>query len=132
MIEEWKDIPNYINYEVSNTGKVRSKKKEVRCRGDKYRTLTEKVLKPIVKMYGEYKDHPRLLVNLYYDTGLYKTKQVSRLVAESFIEGYSKYLLVLHNDNDTYNNNVNNLRVGTYSDNNKQAWDDGRQRVKRI
>ena len=132
MIEEWKDIPGYINYEVSNTGKVRSKKKEVKCRGDKYRTLTEKVLKPIVKMYGEYKDHPRLLVNLYYDTGLYKTKQVSRLVAQSFIDGYSDDLLVLHNDNDTYNNNANNLRIGTYSDNNKQAWDDGRQKVKRI
>ena len=128
-MEQWRDIKGYEGkYQVSNYGKVKAVEKMVRCSCDKYRKLKEKELKPIIKLYGLYKDHERLMVNLYYDTGLYKTKQISRLVAESFIEGYSEDLLVLHNDNDTRNNHYTNLRIGTYSDNNKQAWDDGRQR----
>ena len=131
-MEKWRDIKGYEGkYQISNYGKVKSLEKIVRCSSGKYRKLKEKELKPIVKLYGLYKDHERLMVNLYYDTGLYKTKQISRLVAESFIEGYTEDLLVLHNDNQTFNNHYTNLRIGTYSDNNKQAWDDGRQK-KRI
>jgi hypothetical protein len=127
-MEEWKDIKGYEGkYQVSNYGKVKALEKMVRCSSDKYRKLKEKELKPIIKIYGLYKDHERLMVNLYHDTGLYKTKQISRLVAQSFIEGYSEDLLVLHNDNNSLNNHYTNLRIGTYSDNNKQAWDDGRQ-----
>ena len=131
-MEQWKDIKGYEGkYQVSNYGKVKAVEKMIKCAYGKHRKLKEKKLKPIIKLYGLYKDHERLMVNLYYDTGLYKTKQISRLVAESFIPGYTEELLVLHNDNDTHNNHYKNLRIGTYSDNNKQAWDDGRQK-KRI
>lgn len=127
MIEKWQTIIGFDNYEVSDFGKVRTKEKFVKCSGGKVRKLKSKELKPIVKFYGQKKEHPRLLVNLYYDTGRYKSKQISRLVARHFIKSYSEELLVLHNDNDTFNNNVNNLRMGTYKDNNQQAWDDNRQ-----
>lgn len=126
-MEEWKDIKGYEGmYQVSNYGRVKSCSRLIKCGYNKKRLLKEKIMVLNIKMYGEDKDHPRLMVNLYYSTGKFKTKQVSRLVMEHFGE-YDENLLVLHNDNDTFNNNIDNLRMGTYSDNNKQAWDDGRQ-----
>lgn len=128
MIEEWKDIKGYEGkYQVSNLGRVKSVPKKVKCSGQKYRMLKEKILKQIVKVQGYGKKQERLHVNLYYDTGKYKTMQVSRIVAREFLEDFDENLLVLHNDNNTFNNSVSNLRIGTHSDNNKQAWDDGRQ-----
>jgi hypothetical protein len=126
-MEEWKDIKGYEGkYQVSNYGRVKSCSRPVNCSSNKTRMLKEKIMVLNIKMYGLDKDHPRLMVNLYYTTGKFKTKQVSRLVMEHF-GGYDENLLVLHNDNDTFNNHISNLRMGTYSDNNKQAWDDGRQ-----
>jgi hypothetical protein len=128
---EWRRFRN-TNYFVSNTGLVKSESKYVNCSLGRQRLLKERILKPIVKYYGLRKDHPRLLINLYYDTGKYKSVQISRMIAECFMDDFKEDLLVLHNDNDTYNNDVSNLRVGTYSDNNKQAWDDNRQPRKKI
>ena len=49
-----------------------------------------------------------------------KTKQVSRLVAEAHIPNIESKPLVLHKDDDTQNNHVDNLYWGTYQDN----WND--------
>lgn len=128
MTEEWRDIKGYEGrYQVSNLGRVKTLKKQVDCGYSKKRTLKEKILKPIVKTHGYGKGQERVHVNLYYDSDKYKTMQVSRLVAKAFFEDFDEKLLVLHIDNDTHNNRLSNLKMGTYSENNQQAWDQGRQ-----
>ena len=83
----WKPIKEYeLLYEISNTGKVRSKIKELK----------------------------QLLVGKYYVVSLCKngkSKQyyVHRLVAQHFLDNLDNLPQVNHKDENTYNNNVNNL-----------------------
>ena len=91
-MEIWKDIKGYEGlYEVSNLGRVKSKRK---------------ILKPI---NGEY-----LKVGLSKN-GIQKTLYVHRLVAETFL-GKSN-LQVNHKDEDKHNNNIENLEFVTHKEN---------------
>ncbi len=88
--EEWRSIDEYINYQVSNIGRVR-------------RADTGKILKP------------KILKNGYYQVGLYKDgKQkpfyTHRLVASEFIDNPNNKPYVDHVDNVRSNNSINNLR----------------------
>ena len=44
-------------------------------------------------------------------------QQIHRLVAEAFLPNPDNLAVVMHMDDNPLNNNVNNLRWGTYSDN---------------
>lgn len=108
---EWRDIEGFEGlYEVSNTGLVRAKDREIKIR-DFYR----KVKGGIRKLYDD--RHGYLLVDLY--TGNVRTKcKVHRLVLEAFspvpnCEG----LDVNHIDGDKKNNNLSNLEWCTRRDN---------------
>lgn len=91
-MEIWKDIKGYEGlYEVSNLGRVKSKRK---------------ILKPI---NGEY-----LKVGLSKN-GIQKTLYIHRLVAETFL-GKSN-LQVNHKDEDKHNNNIENLEFVTHREN---------------
>lgn len=91
-MEIWKGIKGYEGlYEVSNLGRVKSKRK---------------ILKPI---NGEY-----LKVALSKD-GVQKTLYIHRLVAQTFI-GESK-LQVNHKDENKHNNDINNLEFVTHKEN---------------
>lgn len=100
MIQEWKVIKDFPNYEVSNLGQVRNIK-------------TGRTLKPYVNLGGG---------KGYYKVRLtsapYQTKQffVHRLVAEAFIpKEKEEYTDVNHIDEDRLNNNVDNLQWCTRS-----------------
>lgn len=69
-------------------------------------------------------------VDLYYKGKRYKWL-VHRLVAESFISNPENHPIVLHLDSVRMNCNVNNLKWGTYSENNKQAVAEGSMKVPR-
>lgn len=102
MNEEWKDIPNYEGlYQVSNLGRVRSKRR---------------ILKPYVTKRG------------YCRVGLTrnsKTKHymVHKLVMHSFIG--EKYMPIDHIDCDKTNNKLENLEYVTTRENCIRAWKKG-------
>ena len=56
-----------------------------------------------------------------------KNELVHRLVAKTFIPNPDNLPIVMHLDNDTYNNHISNLRWGSQSDNMQQAFSEGRK-----
>lgn len=102
--EMWRDIEGYGgNYQVSNYGRIKSKKK-------------------ILKTF--------LSTNGYYRVRLYSNKKgreykVHRLVAKAFIENIDNKPIVNHKDGNKLNNNANNLEWCTQAENIKHALKSG-------
>ncbi len=88
--EEWRSIDEYINYQVSNIGRVRN-------------ANTGRILKPKIMKNGYH------MIGLYKD-GKQKYFLIHRLVAQEFIDNSNNKLCVDHIDNDPSNNCINNLR----------------------
>lgn len=91
--EIWKQIDGYCNYEVSNTGKVRSVN---------YRNT------------GRIKELKPRLQNGYYTVALYKNGKshnysIHRLVAEAFIPNTDNLPFINHKSEIKTENNVENL-----------------------
>lgn len=104
--EIWKQISGTRNYEVSNTGKVRTTNYN--------RTGETKEVTPYVHPGKGYVE-----VSLCID-GKIKRISMHKLVAEHFIDNPNKYRNVMHRDNDKSNNTVENL-----------FWSDSRDNMKR-
>lgn len=90
----WKEITNYPNYKVSNTGEVKSLNYN--------HTKEEKVLSPLMLKSG-YK-----MVVLVNNSGR-KHFLIHRLVAEAFIPNPNNLPQVNHKDENRINNRVDNL-----------------------
>jgi hypothetical protein len=99
MAEEYRPIPNYPNYEVSNLGNVRQK-------------LKNKILKGSPDKAGY------LRVSLC-DDSIVKVTKIHRIVAEVFLENPDNKNQVDHINNDKNDNSVNNLRWCTSQENNR-------------
>lgn len=100
--EVWKNIENYDEtYQVSNTGKVKNKKKET-------------VLQPFDDGSGYMK------VTLYTN-GFGKDFLLHRIVAQAFIFNSENKSYVNHLDGNKKNNNVNNLQWVTSAENLKKT-----------
>lgn len=95
--EIWKNIPNYEGYQVSNLGRIKSLKTNI-------------IRKIQINRRGY--QHVKLNKN-----GQYKLLRVHRLVAQAFIPNPHNYEDVDHIDENQQNNNVNNLRWCTHSQN---------------
>jgi len=115
--EEWRTIPNYNNYEVSNMGRVRSLTREISQLGHMQiykRIMKGKILKPR-KQNGGY-----LVVWLSKD-GTSHAVTVHRLVASCFLskcEGCD----INHKDGDKTNNCLSNLEYVSRSENIKHSY----------
>lgn len=93
MIEIYKPIQGFPNYQVSNLGNIKS---------INYRhTNKEKVLNPSLR-------NSYYSVQLYNENGL-KRCNIHRLVAEAFIPNPNNLLQVNHKDENKLNNCVGNL-----------------------
>ncbi|CAL6032896.1 putative_intron encoded HNH endonuclease [Hexamita inflata] len=90
LIEEYRDIDGYPNYEVSNLGQVRNK-------------TTGRILKQRNRCNGY------LAVNLCQNK-IKKTYYIHQLVSKAFIENPDNYSEIDHCDGVKSNNNVWNLR----------------------
>lgn len=102
-MKEWRTIPGWENYEVSDMGNVRSKDRVSHRRGIQCR-LTGKILKPKTEKDG-YKN-----VTLYNGTRTsHKKFPIHRLVAMAFIPNPNEYKYVNHKDEDKGNNVKENL-----------------------
>ena len=109
MKEIWKTINEYPNYQVSNTGKVKSIERKVK-KWNGYRTVRERILNPINnKGYQQ--------VTLCRD-GKIKPMLVHRLVVQAFLPNPYNLPEVNHLDEDKTNNNVENLEWCTREYNN--------------
>ena len=103
IIEEWRQIPDFSGYEISNLGRVRSIRHSL--------FGSPKLLSP-AKNQGGY-----IFVNLYKDSKRHVFK-IHRLVAITFI-GLPTLLnsIVHHKDGDKTNNKLNNLEWSNTSAN---------------
>lgn len=111
MSELWKDIEGYeTHYEVSSHGRIRSKERDVPCKGGK----TRRVKSALRKLFLNRKGYQ--IVTLSLD-GVLKTFSVHQLVAQAFIPGFIKGTEINHVDGDKTNNHVNNIEVSNPSHN---------------
>jgi len=100
MSEEYIDIKGFEGfYKINKNGDVFSVKKN-------------KILKPQLNTTGYY------YVNLYKECKL-KSSTIHRLIALHFIDNPENLPIIDHIDRNRTNNNIENLRWCTYSDNQK-------------
>ena len=110
-VEQWKPVNGYEGiYEVSSHGRVRSLDRTVTYSGGRVRRYKGKVRRTPLNQNG----YPR--VNLSRQ-GKDQTRYVHSLVAETFIGSRPEGMEVCHNDGDSTNNHLDNLRYDTSSDN---------------
>lgn len=118
--EEWKDIKGYEGlYQVSNLGRVKSLKRRVDIKGNRYRNT-----KDIIR--GQKVSRGYLVINLAKD-GKKHFYSVHRLVAQAFISNPNNYPCINHKDETRTNNTVNNLEWCTAKYNN--AYGSHQERV---
>lgn len=98
----WIQVPNYLNYEVSDKGEIRN-------------VNTGRILKLKPNERGYY------YTNLSNESK-YKTFRIHRLVAELFIPNPENKPEVNHKDGDKSNNSVDNLEWVTRRENKQHAY----------
>jgi hypothetical protein len=114
-MEIWKKIEAFDGYEVSNLGRVRRWHRWQSKDGIVRFTM----LKPNKLNKKNY-----WLIRLSKDGKQYG-RMIHRLVADAFLPNPQNYPLVMHLDDNGFNNNVKNLKWGTVSQNTKSAWEAG-------
>ena len=111
-MNEWIDIIGYEGlYKINKIGDV-------------YSVRLGRLIKPSISNKG------------YKYVDLYKNNKrerflIHRLVALHFVPNPNKYPIVLHKDNIKLNTDSDNLKWGTYSENNAQAIRDGLNTIPR-
>ena len=113
MNEEWKDIIGYDEcYQVSNFGRVKSLRRDVKNSASGQRIVSEKILKHGATPEGY------LFVNLSKENKQ-KNCKVSHLVWDHFGSKSrdGRRLQVDHIDSDIRNNHINNLQILSQRDN---------------
>ncbi len=112
-MEVWKSIPGFSDYEVSDSGLIRSKDRIKIYKNGRTIHYTMKL-----KLLRVHPDNGFLMTDLIDDKGVRKTVYPHKAVAQAFIENKftRKKKVVIHIDGNYNNNNVSNLKWSTYSE----------------
>ena len=102
-MEQWKSIPGFLAYDVSNMGNIR---------GWSFRRCLRK--KPYIRKLNKQNKH--LQIDLWINGRKY-TKSVHRLVLMAFVGPCPENMECCHNDGNGENNHVENLRWDTQQEN---------------
>lgn len=119
-MEIWKKIPGWeTSYEVSSIGRVKSISRNRKNKSGGFSIIKERILKPSPRrMYlGVVLQYENIKVNAY----------IHRLVAISFLNNEFNDICVLHKDDNTFNNNLSNLKWGSHTDNMNDKLNKNRQ-----
>lgn len=116
IIEIWKDIEDYPNYQISNFGRVKGKERYVNTIGGAKRKIKDKIIKPTLDSRGYY------VVSLYNEKGKSNPKSIHRLVCETFLENKNNYPVINHINGIKIDNRLENLEFCTQSHNIKEAY----------
>lgn len=118
MKEIWKDIPNFENYKISNTGRIIAKARYSKWRNkNSYTYNKEKELKLTYDKDGYLK------TALRDDLGKRHYFRVHRLVCITFLKNPNNYPVVNHKDGVKSNNHLNNLEWCSISQNTQHGFD---------
>lgn len=117
MIEIWKEIKGYENYNISNVGNVMSKGRKVRyihaVTGEEhFRNTKDKILKVVTNNKNGYE-----YINLSDSLKGVSTFSIHRLVAINFVDNENNKPCVNHIDGIKTNNVVSNLEWCTHKEN---------------
>lgn len=109
--EQWKIIPGYGGfYEASDQGRIRSVDRIALTKTGKTRHYRGRVRKPYIERYAS--------VNLARD-GDHKTNLVHHLILKAFVGPCPEGMECLHENGDSIDNRLENIRWGTPAENGK-------------
>lgn len=125
VMEEWRDIPGYEKlYQASNLGRIRTAEgKTTSSAKFERRVWKQRIMKQKYHARGN-TDKKDARVCLWKD-GKEKTHLVSRLVAQTWCDGYMPNLTVNHIDGNPMNNRADNLEWVTIKDNVRKGFETG-------
>ena len=122
--EIWKDIPGYEGiYQASTFGNIRTAEGKITS-NKRYavRRWKQRILKPKSPKSDGYRGDLR--VSLWKD-GISKDFLVARLVAMTWVQGYSDGMTVNHIDGNYLNNRIDNLEWVSLRDNIRKGFETG-------
>ncbi len=124
MSTEWKTIPGYSDYEISNAGEIRSIE-----RTKKYKSGRVIELKSKTKKLRKHPVNGFLMTDLIDDKGKRNTVYPHKALALAFIKNNfpRKQKIVIHIDGDISNNNIENLRWSSYSESIRIGFETGKR-----
>ena len=118
----WKTITGYPDYEVSDTGQVRSKSRKTRWAHHGKSGLSQRKTKIIKQIPRRESQHLEYMQVSLYTNGIQKSINVHRIVAKEFVPNPDNKPQVNHKDGNGTNNHKNNLEWVTQSENTLHAY----------
>lgn len=121
---EWKTIPGYSDYEISDNGEIRSLE-----RTKKYKSGRVIELKSKSKKLRKHPINGFLMTDLVDDKGKRNTVYPHKALALAFIKNNQprKQKIVIHIDGDISNNHISNLRWSSYSESIRIGFETGKR-----
>ena len=122
MDQEWKTIPGFTDYEVSDNGKIRSCDRVKEYRSGRKMNLTGKE-----KLLRKHPANGFLMTDLIDNRGKRRTVYPHKMVALVFIHNDKprKKKVVMHIDGNTDNNHYSNLKWASVSESIQRGFDLG-------
>ena len=123
-MEQWKNIIGFSDYDISTTGRIRSRERVKIFSNGRKMHFDSKLKKQ--------RTHPGngfLMTDLINDSGKRKTVYPHKLVAQTFIKNEKprKNKVVIHLDGNLKNNFVGNLKWSSYSESIKLGFLNGKR-----